>query len=76
MNGAGAGFGLRCPDCNITIDVVATVGGDPELCPQCGKTMVPNPDAKISAHVTCSKCNSSFGLINSDTCPKCGEPFA
>ena len=76
MNDAGAGFGLFCADCNITIDIVAKVGGDPGLCPKCGKKMIPNPSAEISAHVTCNKCNSSFGLINSNTCPNCGEPFA
>lgn len=76
MSGPGAGFGLMCPICNIIIDVHATVGSDPQRCPRCGRNMVPNPSAKISAKVTCQKCNSSFGLINSDKCPKCGEPFA
>jgi rRNA maturation endonuclease Nob1 len=76
MAEAGAGFGLMCPDCNISIDVQAVVGADPERCPNCGKKMVPNPVSKISAGVTCNNCNSRFGLINSDTCPNCGEPFA
>jgi len=75
MNGPGAGFGLKCPKCNITIDVIATVGSDPQRCPNCGNKMVPNPQAKISAKVTCKKCNSSFVLINSDKCPHCGEYF-
>ncbi|MHC4103642.1 MAG: YfgJ family double zinc ribbon protein, partial [Planctomycetota bacterium] len=48
---------------------------DPGLCPKCGKKMIPNPSAEISAHVTCNNCNSSFGLINSNTCPNCGKPF-
>ncbi len=33
MNNAGAGFGLFCEDCNITIDIVAKVGGDPGYAP-------------------------------------------
>ena len=74
--GPGAGFGLMCSYCNITIDVFGVVGSDPQHCPQCGRIMVPNPQAKISARVTCDKCHSSFGLINSDRCPNCGEPFS
>lgn len=76
MTGPGAGFGLMCPYCKITIDVYAVVGSDPQHCPKCGRDMVPNPLSKISARVTCKKCNCSFGLINSDKCPNCGEPFA
>ena len=75
MNSSGAGFGFRCPNCNITIDVIATLGSDPQCCPQCGRNMIPNPQTKISAKAICKKCNSFFGLINSDKCPNCGELF-
>jgi hypothetical protein len=76
MTGAGAGFGFMCPFCGFRVDILGTVGGDPQRCPQCGRGMVPNPNARISAKVTCNKCHSQFGLINSDNCPVCGEPFA
>jgi rRNA maturation endonuclease Nob1 len=76
MNNPGSGFGLMCSTCGSTFDIIGTIGADPQRCPQCGGIMVPNPNAKITAKVTCKKCNSSFGLINSDKCPKCGEPFA
>ena len=76
MAKAGAGFGLICPNCKCRIDVHGTAGSDPELCPQCGHKMVANPSAKITAGVSCKKCHSSFGIINSDKCPNCGEAFS
>lgn len=76
MTGAGAGFGLKCPFCGFRVDILGTVGADPQRCPQCGRDMVPNPSARISAKATCTKCHSHSGLINSDKCPVCGEPFA
>lgn len=75
-------FGYKCPRCNSTIDVGAsvTVGGRPQdkpTCPSCGVDMVPNPEGRtVAMNVHCRKCNSMFGMINSDVCPSCGEPFA
>ncbi len=74
MSNGGVGYGLMCPDCSISIDV--NVGGNPSLCPKCGKQMIPNQNAKITAKAFCKTCNASFGMINSDKCPKCGEEFA
>jgi len=75
MENAGSGFGLKCPNCKTSIDVYGTVGADPQLCPNCGTKMIPNESAKITTQITCKNCNSSFGIINSDTCPICGKPF-
>lgn len=72
----GTGFGQRCPKCGTTIDVFATVGGDPSKCPSCGTTMVPNPAASITANAYCRKCNSLAGITNSDRCPQCGELYS
>lgn len=72
---AGSAFGLKCPKCGNSYDIIGSVGSDPEICNNCGTKMVPNEEAKISANVTCSNCGSSFGLINSDTCPNCKTPF-
>ena len=69
-------FGYKCPNCNSTIDIAAVAGSNKLLCPNCKTEMVPNPDGKtVSANVYCKKCNSSFGLINSDKCPNCGSSF-
>jgi len=70
-------YGYICPNCKSTIDVAAMAGTDQLKCPNCKTTMQPNPNGKvISANVHCSKCNSSYGLVNSPTCPQCGTPFA
>jgi len=68
-------YGMICPNCKFTVDVFATVGGDASKCPRCKGDMVPNQAAKISANANCKKCNSSFGIINSDKCPNCGTEF-
>ena len=69
-------FGYKCPKCGSTCDIIAMVGGEVPLCSVCKTEMVPDPDGKKSAaNVTCKKCNSSYGLINSDRCPECGTPF-
>jgi rRNA maturation endonuclease Nob1 len=66
-------FGYKCPKCETTIDIGV---GEPK-CPNCGTEMVPNGKAKSSAaNVTCTACNTFYGLTNSDTCPKCGQPFS
>lgn len=73
---AGSYFGYKCPRCHSTVDIGAMVGTDKPHCPSCGTIMEPDPKGKISAaNVHCSKCNSSFGLVNSDKCPHCGQPF-
>jgi DNA-directed RNA polymerase subunit RPC12/RpoP len=71
-------FGYKCPRCGSTIDIGATVGSSDEpACPHCGTIMKPDPHGKTSAaNVYCPKCNASFGLVNSDRCPKCGGPFS
>ena len=70
-------FGYKCPNCNSTVDIGVSVGSGEQLCPNCKAKMIPNPEGKTtSANVHCSKCNSSFGLINSDKCPNCGQPFS
>lgn len=74
-------FGFICPKCRSTIDIGASVSSasseeDPK-CPSCGTKMEPNPQGQTtSANVHCRNCNSSFGLINSDKCPCCGQPFS
>ena len=75
MSNVGAGFGPLCPNCGTSIDIHASAGTDVEKCPKCGTKMIPNPNARVSAGVTCKNCNSSFGIINSDKCPNCGTPF-
>jgi rRNA maturation endonuclease Nob1 len=75
-------YGYKCPKCGSTVDVNASVmvGGSPRskpACPSCGADMEPNLAAKgttLNAH--CRKCNSVFGVISSNVCPTCGEPFA
>ena len=70
-------FGLKCPKCNSTVDIGVVVGSVEQFCPSCNTKMVPNLEGKTSsANVHCSKCNASFGLINSDKCPTCGIPFS
>lgn len=75
-------YGHRCPRCGTTIDVDAsvTIGGSPKnnpVCPTCGADMVPNPNARgTTLNAYCRKCNSMSGMVNSDVCPDCGEPFA
>lgn len=71
-------FGYKCPKCGSTIDIGVQMGSttDPN-CPTCKTKMVPNPDGKtVAANVYCPRCDSSFGLVNSDKCPKCGGPFS
>lgn len=69
-------FGYKCPKCGSTVDIGAVVGSGMD-CPKCGTTMVADPDGKTSAaNVYCPNCKSVFGLVNSDTCPKCGGPFS
>lgn len=73
----GTYFGYKCPKCNSTIDIAAVVGSDKLLCPNCKTEIIPNDSGKtVSANVTCKKCNSSFGMINSDKCPNCGTLFS
>lgn len=73
---AGSFFGYKCPKCQTSIDIAAIVGSDKLHCPNCGIEMMPDPQGKTSsANVYCRKCNTSFGLVNSDRCPKCGGPF-
>jgi len=73
----GSFFGYKCPNCNSKIDIAAVAGSDELLCPNCKTKMVPNSEGKtVSANVHCKKCDSSFGLINSDKCPSCGSPFS
>jgi len=70
-------FGYICPKCKSTIDVAAIVGSDKLTCPQCKTPMVPNSNGRTSAaNVYCAKCNTSYGLVNSDKCPQCGGPFS
>jgi DNA-directed RNA polymerase subunit RPC12/RpoP len=74
---ASAFFEYKCPNCNSTVDIGVSAGGDEQLCPNCKTKMIPNPKGTVSsANVHCSKCNSSFGLINSDKCPNCGKAFS
>jgi DNA-directed RNA polymerase subunit RPC12/RpoP len=69
-------FGYKCPRCHATVDIGAMVGAAKPTCPSCGAIMEPDPKGKTSAgNVQCSKCHSSFGLVNSDKCPICDEPF-
>ncbi len=76
MDNSEAGFGLLCPNCGVSIDVYASLGLSPQLCPMCRHKMIAHHSSQIYAKVTCRKCHSFFGLINNDKCPYCGELFA
>jgi rubrerythrin len=65
-------YGFICPKCKSTVDIGI---GEPN-CPICGIKMVSNKQGKpIAMNVYCKKCNSNFGMINSDKCPICGTRF-
>ncbi len=66
-------FGFICPKC--TTSITFGIGGEP-VCPNCGTRMIPNKNATpVAMNVHCKKCNSSFQMIDSDTCPECGTKF-
>jgi DNA-directed RNA polymerase subunit RPC12/RpoP len=72
----GAFFGYRCPNCNSKIDIAAVAGSSKFTCSNCWTEMVPDSKGQASAtKVYCPQCKSYFGLVNSDTCPHCGEPI-
>ena len=80
MSDISASFGYQCPRDGSKVGV--SVGSGIPKCPSCGEQMVPatGPDAPESlANYTCSKCNSSFGLMVSTgritECPNCREPI-
>jgi rRNA maturation protein Nop10 len=74
---AASFFGYMCPKCGSSVDIAAIAGTDRLLCDNCKTEMVPNPKGKSSsANVSCKKCNTFYGLVNSDKCPACGEPFS
>lgn len=65
-------YGFICPKCRTTIGIGI---GEPN-CPHCGTNMVANKkSAPFAANVHCKKCNASFGIINSISCPLCGTDF-
>lgn len=65
-------FSFICPNCQSTVDIGV---GQPD-CPSCGTKMIPNQKGTpIGANVHCKKCNSFYGMINSDKCPHCGTEF-
>ena len=62
---------------NISASAIWEFISDVLACPNCGTTMVPNPEGKIvSANVYCDNCSTSFGMINSDKCPFCQTLFS
>lgn len=73
--------GYKCPICKSSVDIgVSTstnqAGSDNPRCPSCGSVMIPNPDGDtISMNVYCLECNSVFGVVNSNSCPACGQAF-
>jgi ribosomal protein S27E len=74
---AGTFFGYKCPRCESKSDIIAIIGSDEIRCPNCGTTMVPDPNGKTStANAYCPNCNSFSALINSDKCPTCGRLFS
>jgi DNA-directed RNA polymerase subunit RPC12/RpoP len=71
----GTYFKLRCPGCDTTVVVGVTFSAEVLRCVACEVPML--PDAKtqsVADGVQCPSC-SFFGLITSDACPLCGEPF-
>lgn len=67
-------YGFICSNknCNTTINVGS---GDP-ICPMCGSQMIPNKNGtSVGVNVSCKKCGSIFGMIDSDKCPNCGTNF-
>ena len=81
MNEANVFSGAHCPHCNVTIGLVASVGG-PIKCPSCGGEMVAatgTPETHVIANVSCKKCGTRIGVMSvvggPAKCPKCGEPF-
>lgn len=69
-------YGYKCPKCNSTVDIGVIVGNDVIACPRCKAIMEPNKEGKAcTANAHCKKCNATFGIINSDRCPRCGGNF-
>ncbi len=65
-------FGFICPQCKSTVDIGV---GQPN-CPSCGTRMVANKQGTpVATNVHCKKCNTSYGMINSDKCPDCATKF-
>lgn len=65
-------FGFKCPRCNSSV----AIGVGKPNCPSCGTQMLPNFESEpVATNVHCKKCNSYYGMINSDKCPDCGTKF-
>lgn len=74
--------GHHCPDCNTTIGLLASVGGETPCCPGCGGPLQAasgGPQTQVLANVTCKGCGSRFGMISvvggKAKCPSCGIPL-
>ena len=72
----GAFFGFMCPRCRSSAKFAVSPSADELLCHQCGGVMVPDDNAgPMAMGAYCARCDASYGIIDSDRCPKCGEPF-
>jgi hypothetical protein len=72
------GFGLKCPNGHMRVQVASSVGGGPPRCRQCGELLVADLDAApVGANRECSACGFKVGLLSHDTgvCPKCRTPW-
>jgi hypothetical protein len=68
-------YGYKCPKCNSSVNIGVTVGEPRCPSPGCNTLMIPDSKANaVYTNVSCKKCGSSFGMINSSICP-CGKPF-
>lgn len=78
MTTGDVAYGFRCPSCGLRSAVLAQVGDDAAdvapRCPVCKSGMVLDSEAEpVAVNHRCEKCNSSFGMVTSSTCPLCGE---
>ena len=71
-------YGYKCPKCGSTIDIGVMIDSDNvPKCSKCNIPLIPDPNGKISAvNVYCPKCRITYGIVNSDRCPKCGGSFS
>jgi len=68
----------HCPNCNITIATMVSVGGTPKY-PGCEAPLQAGPggpQTQVLANVTCKGCGSYFGMVSvvggKAKCPSCG----
>ena len=70
-------FKLKCPSCGWSREIGVTSADDTLRCFSCSVSLVPDAATQSSADdLECPSCKTRFGMVNSDTCPMCEEPFS